>query len=160
MSAKVGLVSGTWGRKSADSGSYTWWLPPSVFTANLKNADLELVSETDYFDWSTALDGLGANHDDWQTAGKALYWWWASRGRMPLSLVAHSHGAQVIAYALKYGIPTSPAYPMILSHLVTCGSPVRADMDPIWSEVKPMIRDWTHLYTDETGGPTKGTQVL
>jgi hypothetical protein len=160
MSAKVGFVSGTWGRKPADSGSYTWWLPPSVFTANLKNAGLELLSETDYFDWSTALDGLGANHDDWQTAGKALYWWWVANGRAPLSLVAHSHGAQVVAYALQYGSRISRAYPMVLSHLVTAGSPVRADMDTVWAAVQDQVRDWTHLYTDETGGPTQGFQFL
>lgn len=145
MSAKVGTIAGTWGH--AGEGSYAWWKPGSVFIANLKAAGLDVVSDGDFFDWSTALDGVSGHNDDWETSGKALYWFWVAHGRGPLSLIAHSHGAQVVAYALAYSAAVSD--PMRLEHLVTAGSPVRGDMQSTWSQVRPLIADWTHLYTDE-----------
>jgi hypothetical protein len=147
MSAPVACISGTWGRRAGQSGSYTWWRPPSVFLANLRNAGLALVSETDYFDWSTGLDGMGAQHDVWETAGKALYWWWVAHGRPALSLIGHSHGPQVVAYALRYSWAVGD--PMVLEHLVTVGTPVREDMQDIWNAAAPLLVDWTHLYTNE-----------
>lgn len=154
MPAPVGTVSGTWGRGETGPGSYRWWKPPSVFIANLRNAGLEIVSETDYFDWSTNLDGVRGHNDDWLTSGKALYWWWAAHGMRPLSLIGHSHAGQIIAYALAYSrqlynlLKIDPV-PMVLDHLVTVGSPVREDMQPVWDQAKPLIEDWTHIYCDE-----------
>jgi hypothetical protein len=149
MPAPVCLVSGTWGRmtKSSDPGSYTWWKPGSVFIANLEAAGLVLVDKKDYFDWSTAYDGLIGRNDDWETSGKALYWWWAAHGRPALSAILHSHAAQVWAYALRYSILMDT--PMYSKHTVTLGSPVREDMQPIWDEVAELMEDWTHIYTEE-----------
>lgn len=145
MAAKVGTISGTWGRSGA--GSYGWWRPPSVFIANLQSAGLEIVSDVDYFDWSTNLDGVKGHNDDWETSGKALYWWWQSHGSPPLSLIGHSHAAQVIAYALAYGVRLGD--PLTLQHLVTVASPVREDINGLWAIGRPYVRDWTHLYCDE-----------
>lgn len=158
MPAKIATIAGTWGRSGlpagthvppSRSGSYYWWKPPSVFTANLKAAGLELVSETDYFDWSTNLDGVKGPNSDWSTAGKALYWWWRAHGRQPLSVIGHSHAGQVVAYALTYG--SWDAEPMRLEHLVTVGSPVREDVEALWERVAELnlVEDWTHLYADE-----------
>lgn len=159
MTPPVGLVAGTWGRKPADSGSYYWWRPPSVFTANLQNAHLALVDPLDNFDWSTALDGVSGANDDWETAGKALYWWWAAKGRQNISLVAHSHGGQVVAYALAWSIKVND--PMSVAHVVTCGTPVRYEMQPLWSVAKSTIRGaWTHIWTEETGPPSEQMQKL
>lgn len=145
MVAKVGLVSGTWGH--AGTGSYAWWRPPSVFTANLRNAGLELLDERDYFDWNTALDGVDADHATWACEGKALYWWWAAHGRPGLSLVGHSHGPQCVAHALAYS--ASVGDPMYIEHLVTAGTPVRKDMAATWAKARPLVKDWTHVYTEE-----------
>lgn len=155
MTAQVGTISGTWGRSGLPaarpgvSGSYYWWKPPSVFIANLKAAGLEIVSETDYFDWSTALDGVDDANSDWSTAGKALYWWWKANGKKPLSLIAHSHGAQVVAYGLTYG--SLDPIPFKLERLVTVGSPVRYEINGMWERIKDMghIGQWTHIYADE-----------
>lgn len=149
MPAAVGTIAGTWGRGDPDdvSGSLLWWRPPSVFIANLTHAGLSVVSETDYYDWSTNLDGVRGRNDDWQTSGKALYWWWVAQGRPSLSLIGHSHAAQVIACALQYS--STMLIPMRLDHLVTVGSPVREDMDIVWERTRWQIDDWTHLYTEE-----------
>ena len=144
-------IAGTWGRKPADSGSYFWWRPPSVWIANLKAAGFSLVDEEDYFDWNTSVDGLQGNNDTWLTAGKALYWWWVKQGRPRMTLAAHSHGGQVIAYALQYSLQRDDI--MSPYRVVTIASPVRFDMQPVWAEAKKAMTPggWTHLYTQETG---------
>ena len=159
MSAPVILVSGTWGRKSADSGSYFWWKPPSVFIANLNNAGLQLVHDVDYFDWSTNLDGVDSHNDDWETAGKALYWYWAAHGKESVSIIGHSHAAQVIAYALQYSLFIRDE--MDVYRLVTVASPVRFDLQVVWDNARKVLPTgaWTHLYTNETGPPSDQMQI-
>lgn len=144
-------IAGTWGRKPADSGSYFWWKPPSVWISNLKSAGYSTVDEEDYFDWSTNLDGVQGSNDTWQTAGKALYWWWAKHGRPKLNLAAHSHGGQVVAYALQYSLQMDDI--MSPYRVVTIATPVRFDMQRVWADARKAITPggWSHLYTQETG---------
>ncbi len=60
-----------------------------------------------------------------------------------VTLVAHSHGGQVVAYAveaLRY------EQPMPL-HIITVDMPVRRDMAPVYADACACSR-WTHLYSE------------
>ncbi len=54
-----------------------------------------------------------------------------------MPLIAHSHGGQVALYAAAKGLRI-PA-------LVTVGTPVRADMQPIAEAALPQIGKWLHI---------------
>jgi len=153
-------VAGTWGAKPADSGSYYWWRSPSVWLACAKNAGYDILDPHDQFFWSTALDGVAGKNDAWDAAGRALYWYWVAKGRPRMNLAAHSHGGQVVAYALQYSVQQGD--PMSPYRVVTIASPVRFDMQPVWADAKKAITPggWTHLYTQETGALFEEYQYL
>ena len=60
-----------------------------------------------------------------------------------LTLIAHSHGGQVLAYALA----RDPDYPPVT--VVTVDMPVRRDMEAVYEQARkrPCVRRWVHLYS-------------
>lgn len=142
-------IGGTWSEKEEAA----WWRPRSVWYANMKNAGLVPLDDTEPFEWSSALSIRDAD-PTWRTAGLALKWYCEAKAAgdprvQPdalLMLVAHSHGGQVAAHALAEGL--------IVTRLVTVGTPVRSDMSGVWALAEPHITDdWTHVYTDEVVRP-------
>jgi pimeloyl-ACP methyl ester carboxylesterase len=141
----VVLIPGTWGEKR---GETDWWRLGSVWNANLRNAGLALLDPTEAFEWSTALAISDGTDPTWRTAGLALKWYCEAKGPgfKALSLIAHSHGGQVVAHALASGLH--------VHRVITVATPVRQDMQDVWALARPHIEDaWTHLYTEEEGEP-------
>lgn len=150
MHAPVVCIAGTWGEVSTDA---QWWKPGSVWIANLRAAGLDVLDDVQPFEWATAVS-LDAGHDPmWRTAGLALLWYCHAKAPgTPVSLVAHSHGGQVAAYALTAGL--------IVDRLVTVATPVRDDMRETWKLALLNVARWTHLWTKETGLPHEQMQFL
>lgn len=150
MSVPVVCVAGTWGEKSTDA---QWWKPDSVWAANLRNAGLDVLDPKEPFEWATAVS-MDAGHDPmWRTAGLALLWYCRSKvPGQPVSVVAHSHGGQVAAFAIEAGL--------VVDKLVTVATPVRDDMATVYAGIPPGVKRWTHLWTDEVGLPSEQYQFL
>ncbi len=134
------LVPGTWGRDA------TWWLPVAPFAAYLRGEGLSVLGtdDGDPYTWTTDLDGLGFHSDDvdWDEAGKALLWYaHLKHPQKAVSVVAHSHGGQVVAKAARHGL--------ILSSVVTVATPIRKSLEPDYEALRVNSERWTHLYTDE-----------
>ncbi len=142
---QVILVQGTWSLTYAD-----WWKPGSEFYKTLQSGGLSMLNGGDPFSWSTDIDGLIGGNDDWQEAGKALRWY--VQGRLgllePVTLIAHSHGGQVVLYAAAQGLR--------VSRLITVATPIRWDMRKTRQLARTNICHWTHLY----GGLRDWWQVL
>lgn len=140
-------VGGTW----SEGDDAAWWRPSSVWVANLGNAGLELLDPLEPFEWSSKLAIDAGKDATWRTAGLALKWYCYSREsnadyREKLTLVAHSHGGQVVAEALRAGLR--------VKRIVTVGTPVRADMQDVWTLARPHItQDWTQVFTEEIVRP-------
>lgn len=116
-----------------------WWLPGSPLLRSLPRG-LPLFSETEPFEWTTDLDGVGLyarKHTQWQLAGTLLRYY-VKASCVPtgerVQLFAHSHGGQVAAYAAAQG--------MLIDTLVMVGTPVRWDMMKVYSHAKRNIRRW------------------
>ncbi|MEK6591549.1 MAG: hypothetical protein AABZ67_00570 [Pseudomonadota bacterium] len=111
----------------------------------LKEGGYQPLDDSDPFYWSTALDGVDRNNFHWDAAGRALAWYAALKcpGRM-VSLIAHSHGGQVAAYAARFGLR--------IDTVVTVATPVRADMGDEYRALRDRSLRWVHIYTDEEKG--------
>lgn len=123
---RVWLIPGTLGI----SPSVNWWRSTSKFSRRLLQLGYHPLS----FEWTTALDGVIGKNCTWEYAGKRL----SKSLRAGDSVVAHSHGGQVIAYALFYA-------PVYLHTVVTCGTPVRSDVDYYYHIVRDRSQ-WIHVY--------------
>jgi hypothetical protein len=138
-------VPGTWAARDI-SNPAAWWRSGSPFAAFLeRRAGLVPLRPMDPFLWSTDVTGApavpwpwrkGLEHSDWRAGGDHLAYYLAVL-KAP-RVIAHSHGAQVVAYAARRGC--------YIHRLITVGSPARADMDPIWRAALLNIGAWCHLY--------------
>ncbi|MDP3909921.1 MAG: hypothetical protein Q8Q14_05985 [Gemmatimonadales bacterium] len=95
--------------------------------------------------WSGALDGVIGSNTKWESAGYHLLAYavppLAPEHRIPsaeLIVIAHSHAGQAAAYAFAYGLKGT---------LVTIGTPVRKDMQPVWGDAHRNISRHLHLYS-------------
>ena len=61
-----------------------------------------------------------------------------------VTLVAHSHGGQVVAYAVE-ALGYEQPVPV---HIITVDMPVRRDMVPVYEEARRVAATWTHLYSE------------
>lgn len=143
MTPRVVTVAGTWGAGYGRNGD--WWRPGSAFVSMLAEAGVSLVDGEDPFAWSTGIDGIDGQNLTWQTAGRALKWYCEAKVRRDrVSVVAHSHGGQVVAYAAAAGAR--------FETVITVASPVREDLDLQYQALRRQSRRWIHIYTDETLG--------
>lgn len=97
----------------------------------------------DRFTWDTKLDGIFGSNDAWVAAGRALCWYLDAKGHnrnKPLMVVAHSHGGQVAAYAVKFGAQ--------VKHLITMATPVRNDLKNVYAVVYRGVERWTHIHSN------------
>ena len=135
MTPIVVLVAGTHGHHDS------WWKPESDFSRMLLSHGIRVADNSDPYAWCTRLEGLFGNNVVWDTSGKALRWYARSKVRhYPLSVVAHSHGGQVAAYAAAQGLQ--------IERLVTVATPVRGDMDEVYSKAAQNIGRWVHLHSN------------
>ena len=146
MTSPVILVAGTWGR------SYPWWDPTAPLAMYLRESGIPVLGydDQDPYTWTTDVDGVGFDKDtvDWDEAGKALVWY-AHLKHPPngsgeprrVSVLAHSHGGQVVAKAARHGL--------LLDRVVTVATPVRKHLEHEYDELRSHCRFWTHLYTNE-----------
>lgn len=143
--APVILVAGTWAH-AAD-----WWRPTSAFAELCRLAGLTVLGtgDQDPYSWTTELDGLSGDDVDWDEAGKALVWYAhlkhppvaGTTDWQPVSVIAHSHGAQVVAKAARHGL--------CLDRVVTVASPPRASLDADYLALQQRTGRWTHIWTNE-----------
>lgn len=150
------LVAGTHGWRG-EVPADAWWSPQSAFamyvfsTFNLAIAGR--VPGQRPFIWTTSEDGaLGQAFDaliDWRAGGENLYQYavpslcaGARIAPADLTVIAHSHGRQVVLFAAEAGLE--------IGHLVTVCSPIRADVDKLTPHARARIGRWTHLYSDES----------
>lgn len=139
-------VPGTWGTEDV------WWLPGSAWAAHMQALgwDPLVVQAADAFWWSTDVNGtlVRRGHADWKAGGVALRYYFrpplyvTGPDFVPLdarTLVAHSHGLQVVLYACG-------AYGLKIDTLISVCSPVRGDMRRVADAARPHIRRWVHLY--------------
>lgn len=127
---------------------HDWFLPDSNLSKFLAEQDCKQVitDPLNMYMWSTKIDGVKGDDDEWDAAGRAL----AHYIVPPLAkesllkpkdtfLIAHSHGGNVVAYACgKYGLK--------VSGLVTVGTPVRKELFPIYAAASDNIERHLHLY--------------
>lgn len=91
--------------------------------------------------WSSALSGTrfcGNNHSVWQYGGAVLRRWLLGVPLDDRNLIAHSHGGQIVAYALAGGVQ--------VRSVVTVASPIRRDMDEVWESCGLTGESHLHLY--------------
>ncbi len=133
------IIDGTWGRKDESR----WIGPESPFVISALDNGVKLVDLSNPFDWSTLTDGTpmsGKKHNIWSSWGMALTWYaHMVAPNEPVNLLAHSHGGQVAAYALEYGLK--------VNSLVTVATPVRQDMLRHWDKGRENVNKWTHIHT-------------
>ena len=91
--------------------------------------------------WSSALSGTlfcGSKHLAWQYGGDVLRRFLLTVPLDDRNLVAHSHGGQIVAYALAGGVQ--------VRSVVTVASPVRRDMGEVWAATGLNPDMHLHLY--------------
>lgn len=131
--SKVILVAGTWAYDEKDA----WWKPGSSFHAEGLAHGLEYLDDSDPFVWDTKLDGVKGVNEVWQSAGKALLWYAHLKDPYEaVSLIAHSHGGQVVAYAAAYGL--------MIDKVITVATPVRSEVP--YDALAAQSAAWVHIY--------------
>lgn len=131
----VVLVHGTWGA--------AWSAEGSPFRQMLDAQGFRVILPP--FEWSGDVSGIpsftgSAKHSDWKAAGFALALYLERIPYEDRNIIAHSHGGQCVAYcAAKYSI-IAP-----IRRLITVSTPVRSDMEPVWTDAKPRIGYWLHI---------------
>jgi pimeloyl-ACP methyl ester carboxylesterase len=116
-------IAGTWAGKDDES----WHRAGSRTDRFLQKAGLVRLADELPF-WSSALSGArfcGGSHLAWQFGADLLVRFLETVPKDDRNLIAHSHGGQVVAYALAQGAK--------VRRVVTVCSPVRRDMDAVWS---------------------------
>jgi hypothetical protein len=131
--SKVILVAGTWAYDEKEA----WWKPGSLFHAEGLAHGLDYLDDTDPFVWDTKLDGVKGVNEVWQSAGKSLLWYTHLKDPgSPVSLIAHSHGGQVVAYAAAFGL--------MIDKVITVATPVRSEVP--YAKLALQSADWIHIY--------------
>ena len=143
------LVSGTFGLGDPEEmendfyrgniDKLPWWHSESMFARAARAHGLEIAHES--FVWCTSLDGLLGMNDKWYAAGAALRYFAGYRhsGKL-VSVIAHSHGGQVAAYAAgRFGLE--------IDLLVTLGMSVRRDMQRIRRAAQDGCRRWNNVWS-------------
>ena len=114
-------------------------MPGSNFALMIQAAGAQLPDEP--FRWSTNLDGVLGENTDWIRWGVALTWYCHKHSQgESVNIVTHSHGGQVVAYALAQGLE--------VASLVTVATPVRKEMTPIWTAGAKNLWRWSHIHSD------------
>ena len=126
--AHVILIPGTHGNLGDISGR--WWAPGSAIWSMLIEAGHRVAS----FPWDTCVDGLLGENTRWIKAGRRL------QATMPAgaSVIAHSHGGAVVAYAAAHGAR--------FGTVITLGTPPRSDVP--YRALPKNSNFWAHLYGD------------
>ena len=167
-------VAGTWSRSRHDHAR-SWYRVGSPLDHLLAARGYQRVEQDgdpirpDLGYWSGDVNGLMLqramwwrdSHPAWQTGGETLRKFLIDRRDEfadGVTLIMHSHGGQVGAYALaglqKFFVcgsggceqDNSPgAFPI---HVVTCDMPVRADMREVYARAATSVVSWTHLYSE------------
>jgi len=136
-------IAGTFGANKHD-----WFLPDSNLSQFfLQNGCEQLeTNPLKRYMWSTEIDGVNADNNTWDAAGRALAHYIAP----PLLdksllkpeetyIIAHSHGGNVVAYAAgKYGLK--------INGLITVGTPIRKDLNGIYKDASANISRHLHLF--------------
>jgi hypothetical protein len=127
-----------------------WFLLKSPFERFLASHGVEQLEPGDPFIWSTDVNGVkgwlrwfgnesaAGDHQDWHAGGLALKWRMQTYPRQHRTMIAHSHGGQLAAYAAAEGLQ--------IPVLVTVATPVRRDMSHVWKRARPNIGCHLHLY--------------
>lgn len=130
-----------------------WW-QTSYFYYFMKKNGFDVPNSKDPYVWTTDLQGVSfwrrwsvfngkinkiRDHRDWIAGGAALRWYIKSYGLedTEVSLIAHSHGLQVVAYACDQGIR--------VKNLISVGSPIRRDMEHLYKCIRNSTIRWLHI---------------
>ena len=105
--------------------------------------------------WSGTANGLlirprTRRHPDWEIGGETLRWFLYARASefceaRGVALIGHSHGGQVIAYALAEAERKYLPDPLCV---ITVDMPVRRDMERIYCLARKHVSHWIHLWND------------
>ena len=153
-------VAGTFARNRNDHAA-SWYRSGSPLDRLLDTLEYQRVDQNgdsakpDLGFWSGDINGLMLQralwwrdkHPAWKTGGETLRKFLVSRLAEfvdGVTLILHSHGGQVGAYALAE-LPSPGAIPI---HVVTCDMPVRADMREVYASASTSVASWTHLYSE------------
>ena len=154
-------IAGTWARSRHDHEN-AWYRRGSPFDQVMAGHGYERVEQDrdpnrpDDGYWSGAVNGLliqwfawwRDRHPAWRTGGETLRAFLRGRRRElneagGVTIVAHSHGGQVLAYALaEMHTDICPI------HVVTVDMPVRRDMNGVYGRAAARCRHWVHLYSE------------
>ena len=147
MPSPLILIPGTW----AYQGS-AWNLRGAPLVEHLLEQGLEPLSpDGEPFDWTENAGGLwaqavftGSAFRDWEAAGESLRWYAHAKyppardGRLiPVSLLTHSHGLQVAAFAATQGL--------VLDTVMSLAGPVRRDL---MSQYRALRNQTLHRWID------------
>ncbi|HEU01317.1 hypothetical protein LCGC14_0795530 [marine sediment metagenome] len=124
----------------------SWVDASSLFDRHLAAQGFERRAEELRF-WSAALAGTWftfSGHQPWIFGGEQLREFLGTLpvvdGVVDVVLIGHSYGGAVIAYALA-------GRPMIhVRAVITMGTPLRRDLDPVWALAEEAIVLHIHLY--------------
>lgn len=147
------VVPGTWGREQ------DWFRPFSPWAQYLMTQGVCVYEPSGRpFLWSTDIGGtefwrrwgIGArynDHWDWMAGGDQLYERIVPaiipEARIPPAetvVISHSHGAQVVAYALAAGLK--------IDRWINISGPVRADMRSAYMAGRANVRKHYHIHSD------------
>lgn len=141
-------LAGTHGWSGAPRGNWHQW--PSPWLQFMEARGFVPYNRDEPFEWDTDLGGLFGRRKlaGWHAWGLSLRHYllgpqhFSPPCGVDTRIVAHSHAAQLVAYAAQAGLR--------IERLVTIGSPVRRDMEPVWANARKNIGRWTHVYSDWT----------
>lgn len=134
----VVTVHGTCGRRDAwaESSNKDWTLLPNRTVVHP-------------FEWCGQIDGLLGADDCWETWGavlaQTLVGFHTSIPRPHITVVAHSHGGQVAAYALSDLADTTAE---VVDLFVTVSTPNRKSLLEQYEKAYDNTKLWVHCYGD------------
>ena len=140
------LVAGTGSWVDPDEGP-DWFCPGHPFGQFLADQGVAPTYDGDRpFIWSTNLAGIPffTKNRDWVAGGAALAYfikYTLGVNGANTSIIAHSHGLQVVLYACAN-------HQLKIQVLISVNSPVRKDMREIAWLVRPQIGYWLHIHSD------------
>ena len=144
--APIVLIGGPWGLEDG------WWRPESQVTKMLRD---NTGADVRPFKWTGTLGGVldftpddpddpwdDGNLREWAIEAQHLKTFchdlWPD---VPVSLIAHSHGGQLAALSIAYGLK--------VHHLITVATPPRKDLALIYQRARAQrTGEWWHLYGD------------
>ena len=156
-------VAGTWARSRQDAAA--WYRCGSRFDNLMRRRGYDRVeqdgdpSRPDRGYWSGDVGGLLAQrlwpwsdpHEPWTKGAAELRRFLHARraefGGRGVALVAHSHGGQVVAYALA-GLHVGTREAIGPIAIVTVDTPIRQDMASVYRQALAHGDHWTHCYSE------------